>query len=176
MVLRAISERLVAISRASDRVARWGGEEFVFVLPQATATEVDALAGRLLDAIGAAPVTLIDGRQWPVTVSIGWAVFPLPPHALALPWGPALSIADRLLYRAKAAGRNQAHGLAAAPGVADADSLREAAQGLDDAAANGRVELWWRAGPAPSAATEPAGAAVGAAAAGDDQTRRTRTL
>ncbi|MEO7244177.1 MAG: GGDEF domain-containing protein [Rubrivivax sp.] len=157
-VLRVVSARLVAQGRVGDRIARWGGEEFVVVRPAANAAEVEALALSLLDAVGTTPVPLLDGRACPVTLSIGWATFPLPPHALTLPWGQAISLVDRLLYRAKESGRNQAQGLIAAPGVTEAAALRGALDPLDTALADGLVTLRRLDGPAlpePAASAFP---------------------
>jgi predicted signal transduction protein with EAL and GGDEF domain len=82
-----------------------------------------------------------------VTVSIGHARFPLPPHELRVAWEQAVNLADMALYTAKAQGRNRAVGIAsiaatAAPGLRDIEADFERAWG------EGRVTLRQTPGPA----------------------------
>ena len=74
-VLRAIARRLESVVRASDTVARVGGDEFV-VLSLGTRTEDEAaiLVGRLRHALRR-PYR-VDGNVVEVDASIGWAIFP----------------------------------------------------------------------------------------------------
>lgn len=85
--------------RASDSFYRYGGEEFVLVMPGTTADGVSAALDKLLAAIRARLRTA-DGA--PVTVSIGAASL----NAEDDP-GQWLTRADRRLYAAKAAGRDR---------------------------------------------------------------------
>ena len=83
---------------------RFGGEEFMVILPQTKADTLAEIGDRLRLAVCATPVTAADGKHSiPVTVSVGLTVFrPDEDHAEAL-----LARADRALYRAKDAGRNR---------------------------------------------------------------------
>ncbi|HUJ01982.1 MAG TPA: GGDEF domain-containing protein, partial [Usitatibacter sp.] len=98
-VLAAAAAALRHAMRESDIVLRWGGEEFVVVLPHTTKEEAAALLERLaLYGIGRLP----DGR--PVTASVGIAEL-LADGARSAE--ELVEIADRRMYRAKQAGRNR---------------------------------------------------------------------
>ena len=73
-VLVEVSRRLTAGLRASDLLARIGGEEFLAVLPDAGMAEARRVATRLCEAIEERPVRLTSGLGLSVTVSIGGAV------------------------------------------------------------------------------------------------------
>ncbi len=108
-VLRELAQRIDAEVRASDVAARFGGEEFVILLPRTTSAEGQHLAERIRDAVAVAPFDLPEGGRIPVTVSIGIAEF-RPDAGSADPksLGEALiARADVALYAAKAAGRDR---------------------------------------------------------------------
>jgi len=100
ILLKATAERLNAALRKDDTVARFGGDEFVLILP-----DIDGLA----DAIQVAQKIverfrkpfLIDTHQLVVTTSIGIAVYPND----GLDEGILLKNADIAMYQAKQAGR-----------------------------------------------------------------------
>lgn len=102
-VLRRVAEVLLLAVRDADCVARFGGEEFVVLLPQATADVATQVATRLRALLARTDWTdLVPGRG--VTVSGGWVeVRP------AEPLDAALQRADAKLYAAKAAGRDRIH-------------------------------------------------------------------
>lgn len=101
-VLVGCARYLTAHLRPYDRVFRYGGEEFLVCLP-----DTDALSGRIIldrvrEELGSLPYAA-DGREsFHVTVSMG--VAPLDPD---LPVEQSIERADKALYAAKAAGRNQ---------------------------------------------------------------------
>jgi diguanylate cyclase (GGDEF)-like protein len=97
-VIRAVADRLRATLRGTDRLGRYGGEEFAVLIPEATPD----LAERLRLAVAQAPVET-DAGPLPVTVSVGVRVFEPGLEDLAT----ALNGADAALYRAKQAGRNR---------------------------------------------------------------------
>ena len=128
-VLVETVRRLQAKLRQNDVVARWGGEEFVLVLPTTPAAALPLVAKKVLDAIGGDPV-MFEGQAIPVSVSLGVVAYPMMPGQS---WAAALGLADSALYLAKASGRNQAICLTrvevdAACSEADLARLREAAQ------------------------------------------------
>ncbi len=98
-VLAAAAEALRAMARESDVLIRWGGEEFVVVLPNTSRTEAVTLIQRLrARGLGTQP----DGRA--VTVSIGIAECQGDATASA---ADLVSLADQRMYAAKQAGRNR---------------------------------------------------------------------
>ena len=97
-VLVALAERLRAHVRASDLVARWGGEEFVVVAPETPAADGESLAEHLRTQVARDP--FLDGHR--VTVSIGVASFRQEDEVDVL-----IARSDAALYQAKAGGRNR---------------------------------------------------------------------
>ncbi|WP_200959480.1 GGDEF domain-containing protein [Rhizobium sp. Root1203] len=98
-VLKAIAARLGTILRASDRMFRFGGEEFVAICPATDHAEGLRLAERLRWTI-ASSVSTPDGK--PVTVSVGVATA----DEDGIGFTTVLSAADERLYQAKKIGRN----------------------------------------------------------------------
>ena len=103
-VLLAIAERLTGAVRRPDVVGRYGGEEFVVILPGAGPEVLLELAERCRRAVADHPFPLRDGAPLPITVSLG--VAGLPEHAITA--RELVRTADRALYLAKGAGRNRA--------------------------------------------------------------------
>jgi diguanylate cyclase (GGDEF)-like protein len=114
--LSAVAKRLQAELRDGDHLGRWGGEEFVALLPGANLDNAHHTSERILRAVSADPVQVASGEV-SVTVSIGIAVFdPMHDDMHSL-----LHRADSALYRAKANGRNRVErdpGLEATPAAA----------------------------------------------------------
>lgn len=108
-VLVELASRLRAGLRKVDRLARFGGEEFVVVAPGIDLARAAELAERLRLAVAGAPFAAA-GR---VTASFGLAQF-VPPEAPEA----TLSRADQALYRAKAGGRNRVEPEASPPNAA----------------------------------------------------------
>jgi two-component system cell cycle response regulator len=99
-VLRQAGQRLLALLRPYDTVGRYGGEEFLVVLPGCDADLTRTLAERLRRCVEETPAR--DGEaSIPFTVSIGTAAWDGMTAALEL-----LRLADGALYQAKRAGRN----------------------------------------------------------------------
>src|SRR6201996_3169505 len=101
-VLRGLASELRQQVRGSDVVGRFGGEEFVVLLPRADADEAYKIAERLRHRASVMGV-YADGITLDVTISIGLAV--LGTHGQDL--FELLAAADLALYRAKAEGRDQ---------------------------------------------------------------------
>ncbi len=104
-VLRHVSARLQASLRAQDVVGRYGGEEFMALLPGTGAEGARRLAEALRQAIEQAACPW-EGGAIRVTISIGVGANPAgdgtPQAAMAL-----IAAADRALYAAKEGGRNR---------------------------------------------------------------------
>jgi diguanylate cyclase (GGDEF)-like protein len=144
-VLVEVAERLSRMLRAPDLLVRWGGEEFLVVVRSLAAQQVEALAQRLLDAIAGAPV-VCDECAVPVSASIGFATFPIEPHALEVSWDAAIDLVDTAMYLAKAHGRNRAYGLRLLLAERE-DALPAITRALEDAWRDGRVALTLLQGP-----------------------------
>lgn len=97
-VLTRLGQLLLHTVRATDFIARFGGEEFLLLLPDTTAVNANRVAEKIRQAIAASPMPGV-GR---ITLSIGLASAQLDDVAEGL----ALGLADEALYRAKRDGRN----------------------------------------------------------------------
>jgi two-component system cell cycle response regulator len=104
-VLREIAQRMLASFRAYDVVGRYGGEEFLAVIPGAELAMAIELADRLRQKISAQPVH-VDGCMIPITVSVGVAASGMERNQAAQA-AVLLHHADEALYAAKNAGRNR---------------------------------------------------------------------
>lgn len=102
-VLCHVAAVLRARLRAQDLVGRYGGEEFMLLLPNTTLDGAAALAETLREVMAQTPC-LHEGRAIAVTVSIGVCGARL---ENANGWDRLIQAADQALYRAKAAGRNR---------------------------------------------------------------------
>ncbi len=102
-VLKEVAHRMVSVSRPYDMVGRYGGEEFIVVLPGCDEARGLKFAERLREHIAEVPVTYRD-QSIALTVSVG-LMASSPSH----PDSPAelLHAADMALYQAKAKGRNR---------------------------------------------------------------------
>ncbi len=98
-VLVRLAEVLTAAIGHEGRVARWGGEEFLVLLPDCDLVRGEAMAERLRRAVSQADI-VAGGNK--VTVTIGLTLFDRSESATA-----ALSRADAALYRGKMAGKNR---------------------------------------------------------------------
>ena len=145
IVLCEVARRLSEAVRGDDLVVRWGGEEFLVLALKVPAEHAEALAERVLRLVAEQPV-LVQGKAVQVTVSIGYARFPLPPKVLPVAWEQAINLADMALYTAKSQGRNRAVGITAAQADA-APELRGIEADFDRAWHEGRVTLKVHAGP-----------------------------
>lgn len=101
VVLRTLSQRLLSAMRETDTLSRWGGDEFVALMPDATNDQdIRAIAMRLMEA-GRQPMD-VEGKEVLPTLSIGFAVYPdNADSAEAL-----MAAADHTMFQAKHNGRD----------------------------------------------------------------------
>jgi len=100
-VLKTLAAYLQSSARHADVVCRYGGEEFVVILPQTSLEQAGALAERLCRGIAQTHIPLAN-RSLKVTVSIGMARL-----APGMDGEALIKAADTALYRAKQAGKNR---------------------------------------------------------------------
>jgi diguanylate cyclase (GGDEF)-like protein len=101
-VLREFAVLLEETVRDVDLAGRWGGEEFVLVLPGTDLTGGAQLAERIRAALAGRTVLAVDGSPIPVTASFGVAAIPPAKTASEL-----FAAADAAMYQAKRAGKNR---------------------------------------------------------------------
>lgn len=102
-VLLALCERLRDNIRAVDAIGRYGGEEFMVLLPEMDRDEALETAERLRVLVAEEPLPLEREHSLALTISIGVAVYP--DHGTSA--GELCDAADKAMYEAKRAGRNQ---------------------------------------------------------------------
>ncbi|MEL6301414.1 MAG: diguanylate cyclase [Pseudomonadota bacterium] len=100
-ILRSVAQTLERYTRASDFVARLGGEEFVILLPDTSEHNAMIIVDKLREIVAASQYAF-DGNDIAVTISCGVATLDGSTSAEQL-----YERADRALYRAKQSGRNR---------------------------------------------------------------------
>ncbi|WP_323147867.1 GGDEF domain-containing protein [Pseudomonas oryzihabitans] len=101
-ILVSVAARLAACLRRGDLLVRWGGEEFLIILPDTSLSEAKVSAERLRIAIANEPFP-IEQVVLSVTLSLGCAEI----NAADLSYEDSLQRADKALYRAKETGRDK---------------------------------------------------------------------
>lgn len=104
LVLKALTHFLQSHVRHADVICRYGGEEFVVLLPQTSRPQAYRLAERLRGEIALTPIALSHGEIF-ITVSIGVASL-----GGDMSGDELLKVADAALYRAKQSGKNRVCG------------------------------------------------------------------
>jgi diguanylate cyclase (GGDEF)-like protein len=103
LLLRSVGAFLQANVRAEDIACRYGGEEFVVMLPEATLAMTQTRAEQLWKGIQGLTVNVRGQLLRPLTTSVGVAAFPEHGRSLA----ELLRAADAALYAAKREGRDR---------------------------------------------------------------------
>jgi len=101
-LLRQLTRLVQAELRYTDVLARYGGDEFIVLLPETPGKGALEVAHRIRDAVAGAPLDL-DGKRVACSVSIGAAGHPADGNTL----DAVVARADRAMYQAKQAGRNR---------------------------------------------------------------------
>jgi diguanylate cyclase (GGDEF)-like protein len=110
-VLKETARRLNSLLRKTDRLIRWGGEEFLVLSLDAQRSEAPEMAARMMRAISREAYQVGPPSGIHITTSIGWAAYPFPVQETEPHPEDVVRLADRGLYRAKRAGRNCAVGI-----------------------------------------------------------------
>lgn len=100
-VLRSVGERIAALLRDTDTVARHSGDEFTIVAQLASADDLGLFANRILD--GLRPAFNVEGHELHVTGSLGVTLFPQDGESVE----ELLKNADAAMYHAKELGQSQ---------------------------------------------------------------------
>lgn len=100
-VLRVVSQRLNDALRGTDILGRYGGEEFMVVLPETNIEGAKILAERLRQAIEADPITT-EGKALPIAISLGVTEL----REKTAGYEQLIAEADVGLYQSKDNGRN----------------------------------------------------------------------
>lgn len=100
-VLTSLAPVLRGVLRGQDAVARWGGEEFLFLLPDTDLRGAGVVAEKLRSTLETAEIAF-EGRRVPVAMTFGVAVYTRGGSI-----DECIQRADRALYAGKHAGRNQ---------------------------------------------------------------------
>ncbi len=138
-VLATVSHRLSAALRESDKLVRWGGEEFLAVLDPITPEQADITVERLLHAVRRDPV-LWNGQPIQCTISIGYACFPMAGSGTEISLDSAIGLVDKALYEAKRRGRDRACLIGALSAVTERELTIISAE-FESAAADRRIRL-----------------------------------
>jgi diguanylate cyclase (GGDEF)-like protein len=101
-LLRQLTRLVQAELRYTDVLARYGGDEFIVLLPETPSRGALEVAGRIRDAVASLPLDL-DGKRVSSSVSIGVASHPEDGITL----DAIVARADRAMYQGKKAGRNR---------------------------------------------------------------------
>lgn len=135
-VLKEVAQSLLNVFGPDGLVARWGGEEFVAIVPPACGIDGAGMAARLIQAVSATPIAAGDAALT-VTISAGVCSLPLALADRCATWEESLQLADQCLYRAKQQGRNRACVILDATGTPSA----AIASGVSRNADEGRLAL-----------------------------------
>jgi diguanylate cyclase (GGDEF)-like protein len=100
LVLKRVTELIKSHTRQSDQVARWGGEEFVLVLPDTHSEGAFAIAEKMRALIAAANFDQFPQLHVTISLGVGTSDGKIPFHQL-------FRSVDTALYQAKAQGRNR---------------------------------------------------------------------
>ena len=101
-ILKAFAARVKAAIRGADVFCRLGGEEFIIVMPDTSIAVAGKVAERVRQAVGGTVFSVGDGREIPVTVSIG-----ISERRNGREVDAMMKRADHALYQSKTLGRNR---------------------------------------------------------------------
>jgi diguanylate cyclase (GGDEF)-like protein len=96
LLRRTVADAIKDTVRATDLTARFGGDEFLVLLPDTAAGQAAEIVGRVRERLDGE----MKSRGWPVTFSIGVATFISPPASVDV----LIQAADRLMYQVKEQG------------------------------------------------------------------------
>jgi diguanylate cyclase (GGDEF)-like protein len=104
-VLRQVASIIADAIRPSDLFGRYGGEEFMLILPETTPDQAVEMAERVRSLVAQSPLAIAHGQQVSVTISIGVAGA----RGSILQIDALVDQADAAMYAAKSLGRNRTY-------------------------------------------------------------------
>jgi diguanylate cyclase (GGDEF)-like protein len=104
-ILKAVADLLLETLRDTDTVSRYGGDEFVLLLPGVGADQVNSVAERICEAARTRKATIADGKQVGITLSLGVATCDAENQFESVQ--ALLAAADSALYNSKHSGRDR---------------------------------------------------------------------
>jgi diguanylate cyclase (GGDEF)-like protein len=114
--LKSVASVLKAVARTSDRVFRYGGEEFLYFMPNSSIDDAGTAADRLRIALEKENFEHVKNPYGKLTISVGVAL------GTEIKWQDVLEYADKALYEAKETGRNRVC-IARQPGIEHAQEI-----------------------------------------------------
>ncbi|MGM0516951.1 MAG: diguanylate cyclase [Pseudomonadota bacterium] len=135
--LRRVASLLQGGLRDGDIVARYGGDEFVALLPDTDQKGAERVGRRLLKRAQSTVIAAPDGESVSPSLSVGLAIGPAEDTG-APPAQAVFSLADQAMYRAKAAGKNRL-ATASHDEVLAVGEMVETGQGVVSAVSTGEV-------------------------------------
>jgi len=117
-VLTSMANVLRAQCRTSDKIIRWGGEEFLIIVRDIQGAQVEVLVERIRKAVEKHRFLTPSGLDFYCTCSLGFAALPISSDGTTMSWESVASMADLCMYAAKRSGRNRWIGM-----EVDADAL-----------------------------------------------------
>ena len=152
-VLREIARCLPGVLRDYDSAGRFGGEEFVLLLPHTRAVDAFRIADRVRDHISGLSLHTSDGQSVRVTVSVGVAALDAGSRREL---SELLAAADAALYRAKRDGRNQVQMISTTRGLSAVGGRTASMNAFGVPAAPSVWDVLPRGDNRPSAGTDEA--------------------
>lgn len=145
-ILYGFAQRLKDHCRSSDLAVRWGGEEFLLVMRAMDPDRAQRMAERIRRAVETRPVVLEDGREIPMTCSIGFACYPFSvEHPGVADWEDLVGLADAALYAAKKEGKNGWVGIGCPEGLSP-DGVASLLRDPEVRQGRGERAVIWRSG------------------------------
>ncbi len=127
-MLVQVAEVLRNVSRSTDHVVRWGGDEFLLLCRDLDITAAAELAERVRSSVSKQIFRVGEGAATRTSCSVGFAVFPFVPEVPDRSgWEESLAMADAALYQAKRL-RNAWVGWRGTSRIAALDSLADAVE------------------------------------------------